>query len=236
LEGTSNGHLPIIASEGFVEWDGAQIVNHPDLATRLGVPANQIYHVMEDSKGARWYCSAPGVAREAGGVIQQFQPYGVARKKPAYLAYEDPQGSVWINLIGHLHPYIHGKVETVPDVEARYMCADRDGSLWLGTNGSGLLRLKDRTARIFTTADGLGGNTTMAVLTAHDGKLWVGNNCGGLAWLDGDHFRSYSHADGLTNSCVYSLAADLNHDLWIGTWGRGSFSLSRRLFYAVLKA
>ena len=237
IAGTSNGHLLVMTSDGFVEWDGAQIVNHADLATRLDVPANQIYHVIEDSKGARWYCSAAGVAREVGGVIQRFQPYGVTLKQAAFRAYEDPWGNVWFNIGGNLFRFAGGSLEPVPGAAhaARYMYADRDGSLWLGTNGAGLIRLKDRMAKVFTTADGLGGNTAMAVLTAHDGKLWVGTNCGGLSRLDGDRFRTYGDDDGLTNPCVYALAEDLNHDLWIGTYGGGVFRFHDGHFTQFLK-
>jgi signal transduction histidine kinase/ligand-binding sensor domain-containing protein len=235
IEGASNGHLLIITSEAFVEWDGVQVVNHPDLETRLGVPANQIYDVIEDSHGARWYCTAAGVAREVGGVIARFSPDGIATRQAAYRAYEDPQGNVWFNIVGHLFRYTAGGLEPVPGALARYIYADRDGNLWLGTNGSGVMRLKDRVARVFTSADGLGGDATMAVLTDHDGKLWVGNNCGGLSRLDGDHFHTYREADGLTNSCVFSLAEDLNHDLWIGTYGGGVFRFHDGHFTQFLK-
>jgi signal transduction histidine kinase/ligand-binding sensor domain-containing protein len=235
IAGTSNGHLLIVTTDGFVEWDGGQIVSHPDLAARLGVPANQIYDVIEDSKGARWYCSLAGVARELGGAIRKFPPYGLNLKPSAYRAYEDPQGNMWINVASHLFRHAGGSLEPVPGAAARCIYGDRDGNLWLGTNGAGLMRLKDRVAQVFTTADGLAGNVVMAVLTDHAGKLWVGSNCGGLARLDGDHFHAFRENDGLTNSCVFSLAEDLNHDLWIGTYGGGVFRFRDGHFTQFLK-
>jgi hypothetical protein len=97
--------------------------------------------------------------------------------------------------------------------------------LWVGTNGDGVIRFKDRAVRMFTTADGLPNNVTMTVLAGQEGKLWTGANCGGLSMFDGLRFRTYSERDGLLNSCVYSLAEDANHDLWIGTYGGGAFRL-----------
>jgi len=108
-------------------------------------------------------------------------------------------------------------------MDVRYVYGDRDGNLWIGTNGDGLYRFKDRAVRMFTKADGLPNNTAMTVLATHDGAVWSGFNCGGIARLDGHGFRIYNEKDGLLNGCVYSLAEDLNHDLWIGTWGGGVF-------------
>src|SRR6267154_72770 len=37
IEESSDGHLLIITSHGFVEWDGARIMPHPEIAQQLGV-------------------------------------------------------------------------------------------------------------------------------------------------------------------------------------------------------
>jgi signal transduction histidine kinase/ligand-binding sensor domain-containing protein len=222
VEEASSGHLLIVTSEGFVEWDGARKVEHPDLAARLGVPADKIFHVMEDHSGARWLCTAAGVARENHGAIERLQPYGIRVSLEAYRAYEDAQGNVWLTLAGGLFRAIAGGYEPVPDVHARYIYADREGDLWLGTNGQGLIRLKDHIVRMFTTADGLPSDVITTVLNSSDGKLWVGSNCG-LSLFDGHHFRMFGDKDGLTNSCVFALSADSNNDLWAGTYGGGLF-------------
>jgi signal transduction histidine kinase len=108
-------------------------------------------------------------------------------------------------------------------VGPRSILADRDGNLWIGTNGDGLIRFRNRPIHMFTTADGLPNNVPMTVLERHDGSIWVGNNCGGLSRFDGKRFVTYAEEDGLLNSCVWALAEDGNDDLWIGTWGGGAF-------------
>jgi signal transduction histidine kinase len=225
IERASNGRLLMVTSDGFIEWDGLRLVEHRDIATRLGVSANQIFHVMEDHAGARWYCTAAGVAREINGSIERFQPYGLHAALNAYRAYEDPQGNVWLNLAGGLYRVAGTGYEPVPGVHARYIYADGDGDLWLGTNGDGLVRLKNRIARMFTGDDDLGlySNAIMTVLDAGGGKLWIGSNCGGLALFEGHGFRTYSHKDGLSNACVFAVAADRNNDVWVGTYGGGLF-------------
>lgn len=142
-----------------------------------------------------------------------------------HTAYEDPQGNVWLNLAGGLYRAAGNGYEAVPGVYARYIYADGDGDLWLGANGDGLVRLKNRIARMFTGDDDLGlySNAIVTVVDAGGGKLWIGSNCGGLAMFDGHRFRTYSHKDGLSNACVFAVAADRNNDVWAGTYGGGLF-------------
>ena len=114
--------------------------------------------------------------------------------------------------------------------------ANRDGDLWIGTNGNGLFRFKDHAIRLFTTADGLPNNVIMTVLASQEGSLWTGANCGGLSRFDGRRFQTYNEKNGLLNSCVWALAEDANHDLWIGTYGGGAFRLRDGRFTQYSKA
>jgi ligand-binding sensor domain-containing protein/signal transduction histidine kinase len=236
FEESSNGHLLLPTSQGFMEWDGARLVAHPELAAQLGVKVEEIHHVFEDSHGIMWYCTAKGVARRIGKSLEKLQPWG-RKTDEAFRVYEDPQGNVWIGGSHGLFRATTGRLElALADMTVRYMYGDRDGDLWVGTNGAGLFRFKDRAVRMFTTADGLPSNVPMTVLASHDGTLWSGFNCGGLARFDGHSFRIYKEKDGLLNSCVWSLAEDANHDLWIGTYGGGAFRFHNGSFTQYSKA
>ena len=222
IEESSDGHLLIITDHGFVEWNGTSTVDHPELPRRLDVRVDGIYHVFEDSHGVRWFCTASGLARSVNGSIERVGRYGL-HSPSAFRVYEDPEGNIWVaTKAGLFRAGDTGllPIELGPEAP-KAIYSDHDGDLWFSTGNEGLVRLKERVVRMYTTADGLGGNIAMAVLSAHDGTLWVGTNCGGLARFDGHRFRDYKEGDGLANSCVFSLAEDANHDIWVGTWGGG---------------
>jgi ligand-binding sensor domain-containing protein len=222
IEEASNGHLLVITSKGFMEWDGSRAVPHPELAAQLGIKPTDIFDVIEDSHGVVWYCTGKGIARRIGGSIETLANYGPGHG--AFRAYEDPGGNVWFARAEGLFRGISTGLEVaVAGMNVRYLYGDRDGNLWIGTNGDGLFRFKDRAIRIFTTADGLPNNVVMTVLATRDGGLWTGANCGGLSRFDGQRFRTYNEKDGLLNSCVWALAEDANGDLWVGTFGGGAF-------------
>jgi ligand-binding sensor domain-containing protein/signal transduction histidine kinase len=225
MDQTSDGHLLIITEHEFVEWDGAHILRDPELPRQLGVHSDGIFQVHEDRNRVRWFCTSAGIARLVNGSFQRLAPYGNSGRAGAFRIYEDPQGNFWANKESGLFRASDKSAEDLAlGVHPRYMYSDVNGDLWVGTSSEGLVRFKDRTFKMYTSADGLpAANIPMAVLAAHDGTLWVGSNCGGLSRFDGERFKTFSEKDGLLNSCVWSLAEDANHDLWIGTWGGGLF-------------
>jgi len=231
IEEASNGHLYLITwKQGFIEWDGSQVVPHPELEAQLGVNASGVHHVFEDSHGVTWFATSNGLARRVNGVIEKLPDYG-PKAHHAVRIYEDPSGSVWVAKQEGLFRVTAAGLElAAAGMDVRYMYGDRDGDLWVGTNGDGLFRFKDRAARMFTSDDGLPNKIAMTVLATRDGALWAGFNCGGLTRFDGHTFRTYNEKDGLLNSCVWALAEDGNGDLWIGTYGGGLFRFHDQKF------
>ena len=247
IEEARNGHLLITTTVGFVEWDGSRVIEHPEITTAIAIHADDVFHVLEDRSGVTWYCTRKGIFRQSGGSMKRFLLDSKGNKNGALRGYEDPAGNVWfmteMGLFRASSASLQsGSLESVaPEIDGRDITADRDGNLWVGTNGAGLVRFKNRTVRNFTKADGLPNNVVMAILATADGKLWAGNNCGGLSWLDerrsdNSRFHTYDEKDGLTNSCVIALAEDSKHDLWVGTAGGGLFRFHAGHFQAFTKA
>jgi signal transduction histidine kinase/ligand-binding sensor domain-containing protein len=231
IEESADGHLFVISSNGFIELDGTRVVPHPGLSEQLRVDTGagrppsgiELFHVFQDRNGVLWFCTAKGLARRVNGSIERFQPYGVTGRG-IHRAYEDPQGNLWVYGSSGIFRVSGTTLEpVVANIQIRSINADRDGDLWIGTNGEGLLRFRKRPVRIFTQADGLPNNIPMTVLLRRDGSLWVGSNCGGLSVFNGKRFKTYDEKDGLSNSCVWSLAEGKSGELWVGTWGGGLF-------------
>lgn len=242
IEEARNGHLLITTTHGFFEWDGSRAIEHPEIPKALGIHAEDLFHVLEDSSGAMWYCTKKGIFRQSSGSVKRFLPDPAGDKNGASRGYEVAAGDIWFQTAAGLFraspaSLQSGSLESIaPEINARAISRDRDGNLWVGTNGAGLVRFKNRLARTFTKADGLPNDIVMTVLAAADGKLWAGNNCGGLSFFDGSRFHTYDEKDGLTNSCVNALAEDSKHDLWVGTSGGGLFRFRAGRFQAFTKS
>jgi signal transduction histidine kinase/ligand-binding sensor domain-containing protein len=222
---TARAH-PLIATDGGIrEWDGSRLLAHPEVETALKLKGNEIFDALEDGAGTVWYCSMHGLSRKQNGSWKHLCWNDFATQ-----AYQDSRGTIWTHLATGFYRLKEDRFEQISTNAVRAIAEDRDGDLWIGTNGDGLVRFKDRTARMFTKAQGLPNDVVMTVLVRKDGTLWAGNNCGGLSRFDGERFHTYTEKDGLTNSCIWSLAEDHNQNLWIGTWGGGLFELANNHF------
>ena len=62
--------------------------------------------------------------------------------------------------------------------QANKLFIDRDGGLWIGTFRQGLIHVHQGRADRFTTADGLSGDTIVALYEDREGNIWVATNEG----------------------------------------------------------
>jgi ligand-binding sensor domain-containing protein/signal transduction histidine kinase len=121
-----------------------------------------------------------------------------------------------------------GKATNVqhPPLEAPVTCLyeDREGNLWAGTEGGGLVRLTPRQLFTFTSKDGLAGDVINALVEDAAGRLWVGSQTGDVLVYQNDRFARVSLADrGARSAPVLSLCGSPDGSVWIGTRGSGPF-------------
>jgi signal transduction histidine kinase/ligand-binding sensor domain-containing protein len=113
------------------------------------------------------------------------------------------------------------------------MLRDRDGSLWIGTSGQGLLHVHQGRADLSTQSDGLSGDVIENLFEDREGNIWV-------ATLDGlDRFRDFaiptiSAKQGLSIAAIGSVLAARDGGVWLGTrdglnlWNNGQTTIYRK--------
>jgi ligand-binding sensor domain-containing protein len=122
------------SSKGYVEWDGTRAVDHSEVAQQLGVRPDQVFHVFPDRQGALWFATARGLFRQFGGSATNVG----GRGRAIYQTYQDANGNYWISTDGGVFRVRGNALEAVAtDVQCRALFVDRDGGLWIGTNGDG---------------------------------------------------------------------------------------------------
>jgi len=132
----------------------------------------------------------------------------------------DTDGTLWaasnqlVHIIGdHAVPVHFPKME---NAHVRNVLRTRDGSLWLGTDGSGIFKFTSKGTARFTTGEGLVNNFVRVMMEAHDGSMWVGTDSG-LSHLDGKNIQNFTTDNGLSHVSMRSLLEDRNGDVWAGT-------------------
>ena len=92
----------------------------------------------------------------------------------------------------------------------------RDSTIWAGTYGKGLWRVKGNERRQYTTTDGLSSDQIRSLYQDAEGTLWIGTFGGGLNALRDGKFVHYSARDGLLSDNIGKVLDD-GESLWLST-------------------
>jgi signal transduction histidine kinase/sugar lactone lactonase YvrE len=154
---------------------------------------------------------------------------------------EAPDGSIWIaeRYGGSVRKVVgtgtqRPAAQTVIDTASDGLLFDRDGTLWIGTLGDGLLRMTDSgfltdasgresVSDSFTSDEGLSADYTGPLLEDREGNIWVGTSAG----LDRFRHGAVVKAPFPSGAHNFALAADGQGGVWAGTANRPAMRHAR---------
>lgn len=114
----------------------------------------------------------------------------------------------------------------LPGSRIESMFADREDSLWIGTN-RGLARISTSSdgggpsIQLLPPTDPLSSNAIVSLLEDKEGDLWAGTETAGLHILRDTRFRVIGSSDGLSSDATTAVVQDSRKALWIGTRNEG---------------
>ena len=188
--------------------------------------AGGIVSVAGGRDGSLWITFDRGtVKRIRDGVCETFPlPDGLVVR--GGLVFDDGKGNIWLQSRDGLLKFTNGQFRpALAGAEAAQigwvlsLCADREGSLWLGLEANGLARVRRTRFRTVTADDGLPIDSTRSVFQDREGRIWIGTLAGIAEWTDG-RIRRYANVDGDSLSAVTSIAQDGDGTIWFGATGQ----------------
>ena len=201
----------------------------------IGRSGQRFFLVGTETAGLRLYDVSEDRLRDPG--LDRI-PYDLSRWK-IHALMEDNQGNVWMGafqtgvLVVPRSMYGFDYLSVGPDGMYGQPAAcvtsivrhPADGSLWIGTDGGGILRVANRGRRTFFTAEnsGLDNDSVLALAFDRSGTLWAATYLGGLfTYTPSSGFQPFADQDAMGSLNVSSLAYDAGRDLlYAGTYGAG---------------
>jgi PAS domain S-box-containing protein len=186
-----------------------------------------VWSLAEDSSGALWVGADSGLWRWQPGAPKR---YGTPGMRLADLS-TTVDGKLLIGIRGEgLKQFAGDEMETYPvrsavnpaalfpdhDINTNKLLRDRNGGIWIGTDGHGLIHVQDGKAQAFSKDDGLSGNISCSLFEDREGNIWFAS-VGGL-----DRFRELPAAtisvqQGLSSDITKSVLASADGSVWVAT-------------------
>lgn len=97
------------------------------------------------------------------------------------------------------------------------LLADRDGTLWIGTHGGGLVCYRNGAFQMSSWQKQLAAETVLSLHQDRTGAVWIGTETKGIYRFRGNKLKQFGTAQGLPAESVFSIASDTANQIWIGT-------------------
>ncbi len=194
-----------------------------------GVNNRYVVSMARAPDGALWLSDLNSLTRWKAGSSTTYDlpPSGVkANVKGLQALALAPDGSLWAGsdysgtglglqrfVDGHWMPFNLPGLEGA-SLHVHTLLLDRQGALWVGTNGQGLYRIHDGQAEHFGSADGLSSDTVTALFQDSEGDLWVGTPMGLERFRD-VRVVNYSSREGLSQDNVNAVLAARDGSVWV---------------------
>lgn len=137
---------------------------------------------------------------------------------------------IWIGTQNGLYSWKDGIIseektinEQLPDLMIHGIQKDRQGRLWLGTFGKGLVVFSSQKQRImqFDTTNGMNTNAVNSLYLDNKGGLWAATRAG-IAYIPNPlkpQIEIFDHKQGLINENVRAIIEDKQGKIWLSTNG-----------------
>lgn len=130
---------------------------------------------------------------------------------------------VWIGTTGGLLRFdgasftLYNRENTPAFSDDNIFClsVSRDNTLWIGSEGGGLVRYREGKFHSFSNKDGLTNSFVRAIQQDRTGKIWVGTD-NGLFLVDGDHVIRIDGDERIPLVAVHALFEDKDGGMWVG--------------------
>ncbi|MCP5062902.1 MAG: hypothetical protein GY936_10605 [Ignavibacteriae bacterium] len=229
------GYMWFGTANGLNRYDGYEFVVYTKTpGDTSSISDNEISTIFEDSEGYLWIGTAIGVLNRFDPKTEQFKHFDIASSSDWYSSNDN-------KFYNYPIAFSRFQYSTVTSI-----AEDKDGMLWIGTWGKGLIRFDPKTNQkkyfyhFKNQPTSISSNRIVRVLIDNQNTIWVGTFGGGLnkvsvnntkengGEIEFEKYEYTSYTNQLIGSKIVSLFEDRDENIWIGSFANGVSLINRK--------
>ncbi len=201
--------------------------------------------IMKDREGNIWCGSKTGITRTLGDAVEHLESLEPCKNINILALAVDEDDRIWFSTNEGLFVRSYQKdgsaaveqmLKDTPYKSSNVISLyeDRQGIIWAGLYGNGLLRIDPATNKIRHFDKELHNGNILSI-TGKDNIIWVGTLGGSSSIVQtaaGNYIvTNYSSGDGLSSDFIYQVFIDSQGRTWFGTDGKGVTMMDKGGFH-----
>ena len=219
---------------GIIRYDGQTLEKITIEASHQWVAVREI---VEDKAGNVWFGTSDGLVKYDGEKFTTFSEEEGLQDEEIWGLTVDATGLIWVGTIGGVS-HFDGKKFTpfsLPDIvveNPQHMLSDklvkefmedRNGIMWLVTDGNGIFKYNKGEFTHLTNKNGLTDNHAADILEDKQGNIWIGTFYGGVSKFDGKTYTNFTK-DGIIEGIeTYNFCEDSQGNIWFSAENYGVY-------------
>ncbi len=218
------GYMWFGTANGLNRYDGYEFeVYNNKLKDSLSLSDYEITSLFEDAEGFLWIGTAKGMLNKFNPKTETFEYFDIASSSD-WFSIEDEK------LSNYPLTFSRNQNSSITTI-----AQDKDGFLWIGTWGKGLLKFHPKTMEkkyfyhFRNRFNSVSSNKIVKIYIDKKNVLWVGTFNGGLNRADSINakkvkfinFNKYENISKITGEKITTIMEDLQNNLVIGSYDKG---------------
>jgi ligand-binding sensor domain-containing protein len=187
------GNIWFGTSSGLVKYDGDKFTV---FSTEVGLQDADIWGLAVDASGLIWVGSTGGVSHFDG---KKFKPFLL------------PETTV------------ENAQHMLSDKLVKKFVEDKNGRMWLVTDGNGIFKYNKGEFTHLTNKNGLTDNNAWDILEDKQGNIWIGTFYGGVSKFDGKTYTNYTKDGIIEGMETYNFCEDSQGNIWFSAENYGVY-------------
>ncbi len=224
IDEDSGGNLWLSSwGRGLFKYSGESFTR---VSEKSGLPSNNITGIVEGEQNKIWVSSEQSVSsyNTVTGEINNITKCDGKDLSLVISLYAHKPNEIWaLGYIGQGYKVIDDKISVDKDVVGFSAGKDSQGSIWIGTDKNGAMKITGNDSRFINVTSVQPDNRIISVTEDTKHNYWFINEHKGIHFYKNDKLKTFNRGNGFVNEMVTAITEDSTGFYWFAVPTKGVY-------------